>query len=260
LIVVRFTNKRAIITGAAQGIGLACAQRLLREGAHVLAADIQHWEGSAASSVLSKSERFFYRRTDVTSRREVEAMVAEAVASFGGVDVLVSNVGAAKKTAFLELTDEEIATGLQINLVSMLLCGQAVARQIKIQGTPGAIVHMSSVNGVMAMPGYAVYNVSKGGVEQLTRVMALELAPLAIRVNAVGPGTILTEMTRSAVLSDEEARRAILSRTPLGRFGEPDDVASVVAFLASDDAFYVTGETIFIDGGRRALNYVVPVP
>lgn len=255
----RYKNKRAIITGGAQGIGLACAQRLLSEGAQVLAADIQKWEGSAASSVLSESERFSYRRTDVTSRQEVEAMVAEAVASFGGVDVLISNVGVAKKKPFLELTDEDLATGFQINLVSMILCGQAVARQIKTQGTPGAIVHMSSVNGVMAMPGYTVYNVSKGGVEQLTRVMALELAPLGIRVNAVGPGTILTEMTRSNVLSDNEARRTILSRTPLGRFGEPEDVASVVAFLASDDAAYVTGETVFIDGGRRALNYVVPV-
>ncbi|MBB6410684.1 SDR family NAD(P)-dependent oxidoreductase [Mesorhizobium sangaii] len=177
---IRYKNKRAIITGGAQGIGLACAQRLLDEGAQVLAADIQKWEGSAASSVLSESERFRYRRTDVTSRQEVETMVAEAVASFGGVDVLISNVGVAKKKPFLELTDEDLATGFQIDLVSMILCGQAVARQIKTQGTQGAIVHMSSVNGVMAMPGYTVYNVSKGGIEQLTRVMALELAPLSM--------------------------------------------------------------------------------
>lgn len=254
----RFDKKRVIVTGGAQGIGLACVRRMLDEGARVLAADIQEWQGSAAEACLERGGRFLYRQTDVTSRRDVEAMVADAVSAFGGVDALISNVGVARKTAFLELTDKDLAEGFQVNLVSMILCGQAAARQMKAQGTPGAIVNMSSVNAVMAMPGYTVYNVSKGGIEQLTRVMALELAALAIRVNAVGPGTILTEMSRNAVLSDEAAKRTILSRTPIGRFGEPEDVASVVAFLASDDAAYVTGETIFIDGGRRALNYVVP--
>ncbi len=253
----RFADKRVVVTGGAQGIGLACVQRLLNEGARVLAADIKTWEESEVSKVVTMSDRFQYRQVDVTSREQVAKMVSDAVASFGGVDVLISNVGVAKKTSFLDLTDEDLSSGFQVNLVSMILCGQAVARQIKAQGTPGAIVNMSSVNGVMAMPGYTVYNVSKGGIEQLTRVMALELAPLGIRVNAAGPGTILSEMSRNAVLSDDEAKRTILSRTPIGRFGEPHDVAAVVAFLASDDAAYVTGETVFIDGGRRALNYTV---
>lgn len=255
----RFSNKRVIVTGAAQGIGLACVRRLLDEGANILAADIRSWEDSTASQGLERGERLVYRQTDVTSRSEVEAMVAAAVEAFGGVDVLVSNVGAARKTPFLELSDKDLQEGLQVNLVSMILCGQAAARQMQAQGSGGAIINMSSVNAVMAMPGYTTYNVSKGGIEQLTRVMALELAPLGIRVNAVGPGTILTELARTAVLSDEAAKRTILSRTPIGRFGEPEEVASVVAFLASEDAAYVMGETIFIDGGRRALNYVVPV-
>jgi len=254
----RFTNKRVIVTGGAQGIGLATIRRLMDEGALVLAADIQDWESTEASRILTIDDTFRYRKTDVTSREQVEGMVADCVEAFGGIDVLVSNVGVAEKIAFLELTDEDLSYGFQVNLISMILCGQAVARQIKLQGTPGAIVNMSSVNAVMAMPGFAIYNVSKGGIEQLTRVMALELAPFGIRVNAVGPGTIVTEMSRTSVLQSQEAKRKILSRTPMGRFGEPEEVAAVVAFLASNDAAYVAGETVFIDGGRRALIYVVP--
>lgn len=254
----RFSGKVAVVTGGAQGIGLACTRRFLDEGGRVLVADTQAEEAAEAVRSLGHQDGFHYVRTDVTRRAEVERMIATAVEVFGGVDVLVSNAGAAKKIPLLDLTDEDLDGGFRLNLVSMILCGQAAVRQMQRQGRGGAIVHMSSVNAVMAMPGYAVYNVSKGGIEQLTRVMALEFASLGIRVNGVGPGTILTELARNAVLSDEASRRLILSRTPLGRFGEPEDVASAVAFLASDDAAYVTGETVFIDGGRRALNYTVP--
>jgi len=142
----------------------------------------------------------------------------------------------------------------------MFLCGQAVAREMVRAGTPGAIVNMASANAVVAIPNQVPYVVSKGGVNQLTKVMAVALAPHRIRVNGVGPGTILTELAKKAVLQDDASRRKILSRTPLGRCGEPDEVAAVVAFLASDDASYLTGQTIYPDGGRLALNYTVPVP
>jgi NAD(P)-dependent dehydrogenase (short-subunit alcohol dehydrogenase family) len=122
----------------------------------------------------------------------------------------------------------------------------------------GAIVNMSSVNGTMAIPTIASYNASKGGIDQLTRVMALALADRGIRVNAVGPGTIATELARAAVLGSDEARERILSRTPLRRLGEPSEVADAVAFLLSDAASYITGEIVYVDGGRRALNYTVP--
>jgi len=134
-----------------------------------------------------------------------------------------------------------------------------VARAMVKQGIHGAIVNMSSANAVVAIANQVPYVVSKGGINQLTKVMAVALAPHGIRVNAIGPGTILTELAKAAVLTDDAARRKILSRTPLGRCGEPEEVAAVAAFLASDDASYLTGQTIYPDGGRLALNYTVPV-
>jgi NAD(P)-dependent dehydrogenase (short-subunit alcohol dehydrogenase family) len=255
----RFEGRTAVVTGGAQGIGLATAERLHAEGANVLIADIKEWEGSAASQKLSRGDRIAYRRTDVSIASEVEAMMAAAEARFGAIDVLVSNVGVARSTPFLDLKEDEIAVGFRTNLFSMIWCCQAAIRRMKARGKGGAVVLMSSVNAVMTMPGFTIYNCSKGGIEQLTRVLSLEFADDGIRVNAVGPGTILTELAKNAVLSDEASRRRILSRTPLKRFGEPEEVASAVAFLASDDASYITGETIFIDAGRRALNYTVQV-
>lgn len=256
---LRLHGKVAIVTGGAQGIGLASAIRLRAEGAKVVIADLKPWAETVAAAKLALGEHLHYVATDVTDRAQVDHLVAEAVRVFGGVDILLSNVGVAFNKPFLDLTEEEFERYLRINLVSMFSTGQAAARQMKAQGRGGSIIHMSSVNAVMAMVGYACYNVPKGGVQQLTRVMALELAPLGIRVNAVGPGTILTDLAKNAVLTDDAAKHRLLSRTPLGRFGEPEEVAATVAFLASDDAAYITGETIFIDGGRLALNYTVPV-
>jgi len=256
----RLNGKVAVVTGAAQGIGLACVQRLLREGAKVAVADRQPWSGSIASTVLNAGPgEFHYAQVDVTQRSQVAAFVAATCHKFGGIDILVANAGIATQTPFLDLTDEAFECGLRTNLFSMFLCGQLVARQMVAQGRGGAIVNMSSVNSVLGLVGYAPYCVSKGGIAQLTRVMSLELAPHGIRVNAVGPGTIVTELTRKTVLGNDQARRMILSRTPLGRLGEPGDVAPIVAFLASDDAAYVTGETVYADGGRLALGYTVPV-
>ena len=145
---------------------------------------------------------------------------------------------------------------LNVNLKGAFLVAQAVARHMAGSGG-GAIVNMSSVNGVMAIPSIASYNVSKGGVDQLTRVMALALADRGIRVNAVAPGTIATELAKNAVLGSEEAKARIMSRTPMRRLGEPGEIADVVAFLLSDASSYLTGEIVYADGGRRVLNYTV---
>jgi NAD(P)-dependent dehydrogenase (short-subunit alcohol dehydrogenase family) len=163
---------------------------------------------------------------------------------------------------FLDLAEADFDRVLNVNLKGSFLLGQAVARHIvarvKDGGKPGAIVNMSSVNAVFAIANQVPYSVSKGGVNQLTKVMALSLAPYGIRVNAIGPGSIMTEMLAS-VNADPAAKNRILSRTPMGRIGEPAEIAAIAAFLASDDASYITGQTIYADGGRLPLNYTVPV-
>ena len=252
---MKLAGKVAIVTGASQGIGLACAQRLVQEGARVMLADVRE-EGAEAASSLGDAARFV--RADVGVKAEVDAMLAATLEAFGQVDILVNNAGITHAAGFLELAEEDFDRVLRVNLKSMFLCSQAVAREMVKRGS-GCIVNMSSVNAELTIPNQVPYVVSKGGVNQLTRVASIALAEYGIRVNAVGPGTILTELARQAVLSSPEARRTILSRTPLRRCGEPEEIAAIVAFLASDDASYITGQTLYADGGRMALNYTVPV-
>lgn len=256
---MKLTRKTAIVTGASQGIGLACAERLVREGARVMLVDVRP-EGAAAAAALGDTARFF--QADVSVKSEVDAMVAATLAAFGHVDILVNNAGVTHAADFLDLDEEDFDRVLRINLKSMFLCSQAVARgMVKRNDTQqrGCIINMSSVNAELTIPNQIPYVVSKGGVNQLTRVMAISLAQHGIRVNAIGPGTILTELAKQAVLGSPEARHTILSRTPLGRCGEPEEIAAIAAFLASDDASYMTGQTLYADGGRMALNYTVPV-
>jgi glucose 1-dehydrogenase len=252
---MKLVEKIAIVTGATQGIGLACAQRLVREGARVMLVDIRP-EGEHAALQLGDAARFF--AADVSQKADVDAMIAATLQAFGRIDILVNNAGVTHAADFLDLSEDDFDRVLRINLKSMFLCGQAAAREM-VKQQSGCIINMSSVNSELAIPNQVPYVVSKGGVNQLTKVMALGLAAHGIRVNGIGPGTILTELAKKAVLSSPEARNTILSRTPLGRCGEPEEVASIAAFLASDDASYMTGQTIYADGGRLALNYTVPV-
>jgi len=182
-------------------------------------------------------------------------MVEAVLEEHGRIDVLVNNAGIVRGAPLLEMTEEDFDAVLRVNLEGAFLVGQAVAREM-VRAGRGAIVNLSSVNSVMTIPTIAGYNVSKGGINQLTRVMALDLADKGVRVNAVAPGTIATEMAQ-AVLADEATARRVMSRTPMGRFGEPAEVADAVAFLASDAASYITGEILFIDGGRLTLNHTV---
>ena len=252
---MRLANKVAIITGATQGIGLACAQRLVNEGARVMMVDVKP-EGADAAAKLGGAARFF--AADVSQKADVDAMLAATLKEFGQVDILVNNAGVTHAADFLDLAEEDFDRVLRINLKSMFLCGQAVAREM-VKRQSGCIINMSSVNSELAIPNQVPYVVSKGGVNQLTKVMALNLAQYGIRDNGIGPGTILTELAKKAVMASPEARRTILSRTPMGRCGEPEEVAAIAAFLASDDASYMTGQTMYVDGGRLALNYTVPV-
>lgn len=252
---MKLANQVALVTGGTQGIGLACAERLLREGAQVMLVDINP-DGADTAARLGPSCAFFV--ADVGQRSDVEAMMAATLARFGRIDILVNNAGVTHAAEFLDLHEDDFDRVIRTNLKSMFLCGQAAAREMVRQGG-GCIINMSSVNSELAIPNQVPYVVSKGGINQLTRVMALALAPHGIRVNAIAPGTILTELARTAVMGSPDARHTILSRTPLGRCGEPEEVAGVAAFLASSDASYMTGEILFVDGGRMALNYTVPV-
>jgi NAD(P)-dependent dehydrogenase (short-subunit alcohol dehydrogenase family) len=243
-----------IVTGGSQGIGEACARRFARDGAHVVIADIDDARGQALAAELKGQ----YVRCDVSDKLQVDTLVAHTVQTHGRVDVLVNNAGIFKAADFLEVTEADFDAVLRVNLKGSFLCGQAAAREMAKAGR-GAIVNMSSVNGVLAIPNIASYNVSKGGINQLTRVMALALADKGIRVNAVAPGTIATELAAKAVLTSEDAKKKIMSRTPMKRLGEPYEIADAVAWLASDASSYVTGEIVVVDGGRMTLNYTVPV-
>ena len=253
---MKLSGKTAIVTGAAQGIGLACARRFVDEGARVVLVDQDDSGGRAAAQAIG-AERAEFVRGDVTRGDTVQAALRAAIDRFGDVDILINNAGITHAAEFLDLAEADFDRVLAVNLKSYFLFGQAVARHLVAAKRGGAIVNMSSVNALLAIPNQIPYAVSKGGVNQLTRVMAVALAPHSIRVNAIGPGTIATELARKAVLGSEESRRKIMSRTPMLRLGEPDEVAKVAVFLCCDDSSYITGQTIYPDGGRLILNYTV---
>lgn len=257
-------DRVAIVTGAARGIGRGCAERLARDGARVLLADIDDERGEAAAAEVAQAagggDRAAYVHCDVGDREQVGALVERAVTDWGGLDVCIANAAIVHAADFLELDEADFDRVLRVNLKGVFLVGQAAARAMVAAGRGGAIVNMSSINQQVALPDQVPYCVAKGGIQQLTRVMALSLAQRGIRVNAVGPGSIGTEMLESVLASDPAARRKVLSRTPMGRVGGVEEIAACVSFLASDEASYVTGHTLMADGGRLALNYFAPVP
>ena len=249
-----------VITGAAQGIGEACARRLVKDGAAVALWDVADAPGQALAAELNAAHPgrtvALYLHCNVAQKADVNAALAATLAHFGHVDGLVNNAGIFRAAPFLDITEADWDAVIAVNLKGSFLVGQAVAREM-VKRRRGAIVNMRSVNGTLTIPTIASYNASKGAINQLTRVMALSMADQG--VNAVAPGTIATELARSAVLTSDEAKARIMSRTPMKRLGEPREIADVVAFLLSDAASYVTGEIVVVDGGRMTLNYTVPV-
>lgn len=247
----RLSGKRAVITGAAQGIGKAIAEAFVAEGAELLLADIDANRLAATAAQLGQ-EAFV---CDIARKAEIERLFARTSERWGGLDVLVNNAGVTHAAELDDLTEEDFDRVFAINLKSALWATQAAAR---LMGQGSAVVNMSSVNAVLAIPNQIPYVLSKGAMKQLTNVTALALAPRGIRVNAIGPGSIMTEML-AGIMTDAAAEDRILSRTPLGRCGEPAEVAAVAVFLASSESSYITGQTIYPDGGRLGLNYTVPV-
>ena len=254
----------AIVTGGSRGIGRAIVYELARQGARVL---VNYQSNAAAAEavvaqVVANGGCAFAHAANVADQTAVAGMVDACLARWGQLDMLVNNAAVVHSASFLDLKEEDFDRVLRVNLKGSFLAGQAVARylveKVKKGGTPGSIVNMSSINAEVAIATEVSCSISKGGIGQLTKVMALALAPYGIRVNAIGRGSVMTDML-TATNADDEARRRLLSRTPLGRIGQPSEIAEIAAFLASDRSSYITGQTIFADGGRLALNYTVPV-
>lgn len=254
---MQLLHKVALVTGGADGIGKSICQRFKAEGAKVVVADVEEKKGAALAKEIGGDAIFV--ACDVGDKASVDAAIAAAVEAFGSLDICVSNAGIIHGADFLDIEEDDFDRVIRVNLKGVFLTGQAAARQMAKQGNGGAIVNMSSVNGVFAIPNQVPYCASKGGVGQLTKVMALALTGHNIRVNAVGPGSIATDMLKNAILTDDAAKRKVFSRTPMGRLGEPEEIANVVTFLASDQSSYITGTTIYADGGRLPLNYTVEV-
>jgi len=256
---MRLKGKVAVVTGAAQGLGRACAQCMAAEGAKIVVSDMNAEGGeSVAAAIRDAGGEACFIACDVGDKAQVAALIDGAVAAYGRVDSAVANAGIVKFGDFLDLPEEDFDAVLRVNLKGVFLTGQAAARQMVKQGGGGTIITMSSINSVVAIPNILPYVTAKGGVNQLTKAMALSLADKGIRVNGIGPGSIMTEMLKS-VANDKAAMHKILSRTPMGRAGEPEEIGKVAVFLASDDSSYMTGEIVYVDGGRLALNYTVPV-
>ncbi|MEQ8656790.1 MAG: SDR family NAD(P)-dependent oxidoreductase [Hyphomicrobiales bacterium] len=255
-------RKTAIVTGAAHGIGLAIAERFVDEGMKVIVADVDDSVGHDVVKRLSKIGEATYVHCDVSDRLDVRNLLAKSLEAYGEIDVLVANAGIVHTADFLDIEEADFDRVIAVNLKGVFLICQAVAKhmvdRVEAGEKPGTVITMSSVNAELAIPNQVPYVTSKGGVRQLTKVMALALAKHGIRVNAIGPGTIMTEMVEN-VLADDDIRQRMMTRTPIGRIGEPSEVASIAAFLASEHASYITGQTLYADGGRLGLNYTVPV-
>ena len=248
----RFAGSVVLVTGASRGIGRATAERFADEGASL--ALVSNDEAELLQTGRELAERgtpMLTQCADVSDRDQVDLAVKAVMERFGKIDVLVNNAGIAWEEPFLDIRPENWKKILDVNLNGMFWVAQRVAKEMAGRGG-GVILNMASTNGLVGEANYAHYNASKGGVVLLTKTMAIELGPLNIRVNAVCPGYIQTPLSES-IDSPEFVARYVREKIPLGRVGKPKDVAGVFAFLASEDAAFITGETIVVDGGQLAF-------
>lgn len=244
------SGKVAIVTGAGTGIGQGIADRLGAEGVKVIVDYVGDPTGANQTerSVEKTGSQAEIVAADVTKLADVTSLVEEAWKHFGSADILVNNAGVEHKSDFWDTQESEFDKVMAVNLRGPFFLTQAFVRRLREAKKPGRIINISSVHEDMAFPGFATYCCSKGGMRMLMRDLAVELGSLGITVNNVAPGAIATPINK-ALLNDKPKLNALLAKIPLGRLGAPEDVAGLVAFLASDDAAYVTGSTFVVDGG-----------
>lgn len=248
----RFTDQVAIVTGGTRGMGLEISQALAREGAGVVIASPEEERGpEVVRSIVSQGGRAEFINTDVTQRDQVARLVEATLDRFGDIHVLVNNAGVHDMAPFCEESEALWERMFRVNVLGTVLPSQSVVRYMMERGG-GAIVHVASKAGVVGEPGHAAYSASKGALIALTRSMAVELGPYAIRVNAVCPGPVMTDMLLAAV-PQEDDRRKLAEAAPLGRVGRPADIAAAVLYLASHDADWCTGQALSVDGGLSVL-------
>ncbi len=246
----RLQGRVAIVTGASSGIGQGIAERLGSEGAKVIVDYVGSVDGAeeTKATVEKAGGEAEIVQSDVTSVDANRALVDRAWTKYGRADILVNNAGMEKKSEFWETTEADYDKVMAVNLRGPFFLSQAFVRRLRDAKMPGRIINISSVHEDMAFPGFASYCCSKGGLRMLMRDLAVELGPLGITVNNVAPGAIATPINK-ALLEDKPKLNALLNNIPLGRLGTPEDVAGLVAFLASDEAAYISGSTFVVDGG-----------
>lgn len=245
---MKLENKVAIVTGASSGLGLAIANKFLKEGAKVVFSDINSEKGE---QIVSEKGNAFFVKCDVSNSGEVNDLIAKAVQKFGRVDILVNNAGTATMAGVDSMSDSDWQKVIDVNLTGVFYGVRAVSNYMKDNNIKGSIINMSSILGINGFNQAVSYCAAKGGVNQVTRTAAIELAKNGIRVNAIAPGFIQTEMTKG-LLEDEGSKKFLEDSTPLGYVGEPEDIANAAAYLASDDSKYVTGSILYVDGGWTA--------
>lgn len=248
---MRLQGKSAIVTGSATGIGQAIVQRFAREGAAVTIDYIQGQDQAAnevCSGIQNNGGKALAVEASVSDPGDVQKLIDQTVQTFGKLDIFINNAGIEKKIPFLDLPLDEWEKTLAVDLTGPFICAQAAARQMVKQGGNGRIINISSVHEDLPMPTNAAYCAAKGGLRMFMRTICVELAPHKITVNNIGPGAIDTPMDAPLKQHPKEMQE-LLSEIPLGRMGQPDEVAGLAVYLASDDAAYVTGSTYFIDGG-----------